>query len=219
VEKSTAQEEARRYFHLAYQYAQKMNRPLLILVCGLMGTGKSTLARALAEALSWNWVSSDILRKEMAQISPRERRYENFHQGIYAPDFSRMTYQALFDRARTFLEGGSSVILDASFKKEKDRSAALSLALQMNADFLSVECTCKDEIVRERLARRMHNHNQPSDGRWELFQKQKEDFEKFEGVASRRHLTLDTHFSLDDCLKTVFQHLLQQEAREFSPEP
>jgi uncharacterized protein len=212
VEKTTVQEEARRYFHLAYQYAQKMNRPMLLLVCGLMGTGKSTLARALAEALSWNWVCADILRKEIAQISPQERRYEIFHQGIYAPDFSRKTYQTLFDRARTFLEGGSSVILDASFKKEKDRSTALTLAQEVDADFLLVECTCGDEIIRERLARRMHNNNQPSDGRWELFPKQKEDFEKFEEVASRRHLTLDTHFSLDDCLKTVFQHLLQREA-------
>jgi len=217
LEKSAAREDARRYFHLAYQYAQKMNRPMLLLTCGLMGTGKSTLARALAEGLSWNRVSSDIVRKELARLSPQERRYEIFHQGIYAPDFSRKTYQALFDRARTFLADGSSVILDASFKKEIDRSAALSLAREMNADFLLIECTCEEGILRERLARRTREAGQPSDGRWEIFGKQKEDFEKIEGVDSRLHLNLNTRFSLDACLRTVFQHLLQRGAGDALP--
>jgi len=216
-EKVVAQEEAQRYFHLAYQYAQKMNRPALLLTCGLMGTGKSTIARALAEVLSWNWMSSDWVRKKLAHLSPQDRQYENFQQGIYSPDFSQKTYQALFTRAREGLQGGSSVILDASFKKQKDRLAAFALAQEMNADFLLIECTCEEGIIQERLAQRARKEFEPSDGRWEIFQEQKKDFEKFEGLDSRLFLTLDTHFSPDDCLKEIFQHLLQREAQELAP--
>jgi hypothetical protein len=216
-EKAAARGEAQRYFHLAYRYAQKMNRPALLLICGLMGTGKSTLARALAEALGWNWESSDRVRKELARLSPHDRKYENFQQGIYSPAFSQKTYQALLDRAREGLQGGRSVILDASFKKQKDRLAAFALAGEMNADFLLIECTCEEGIVRERLAQRARKEFEPSDGRWEIFQEQKKDFEKIEGMDSRLFLALDTHFSHDASLNAIFQHLLLREALELAP--
>jgi predicted kinase len=153
----------------------------------------------------------------LADLSPQERQYENFRQGIYSPAFSQKTYQALFDRAREVLQEGRSVILDASFKKQKDRLAALGLAREMNADFLLIECTCEEGIIQGRLGLRARKDIEPSDGRWELFQEQKEDFEKIEGLDPRLFLTLDTHFPLADCLKTIFQHLLQREAQEFAP--
>ena len=218
-EKAAALEESRRYFYLASSYAKKMNRPLLLVTCGLMGTGKSTIARALAEALGWKWLRSDQVRKELARIPALERRHEPFHQGIYSPDFSQRTYQALFDRARRLLQRGSSVILDASFKKERDRSAALTLAAEMNAEFLLIECTCEEGVIRERLERRTAKRKEPSDGRWEIFKEQKEDFEKIGGLDAGLFLSLDTRFPVADCLKRIFQHLLRREAQDVVPEP
>ncbi len=217
-EKAAAREESQRYFRLASSYAKKMNRPVLVVTCGLMGTGKSTTARALADALGWTWLRSDEVRKELARIPAQERRYEPFHQGIYAPEFSERTYLALFERARHLLQGGSSVILDASFKKEKDRAAARDLAGELSSDFLLIECTCEEEKIRERLERRAAKKHEPSDGRWEIFQEQKGDFERIEGMDPRFFLSLNTRFPLDSCLKTVFQHLLRRDAQELVSE-
>lgn len=213
-EKDSAQEEARRYFRLAQHYAKKLNRPALFITSGLIGTGKSTIARAFSGALDLKWLSSDIIRKELAHLSPQEKRFEKFHQGIYSPDFSRKTYQTLLDRAKAHLACGISVVIDASFKKHIDRKEALSLARQMDADFLLIECQCSEEEIRKRLARRASDEKQPSDGRWEIFAEQNSDFEKVEGLSPDLFLPLNTQSSYENCLGAIFRHLLHRAGRE-----
>ena len=217
-EKTAAQEVARRYFLLARQYAEKMNRPSLILTCGLMGTGKSTIARVLSDALGWKRLSSDMVRKELAGLSSAERRYEPFQQGIYASDFSEKTYRTLFAQAGGLLLAGSSVILDASFHRERERAAALDLATKMRADFLMIECRCEDVIIRQRLDARLRKENEPSDGRWEIFQEQKKIFERIQGWNPDLYLSLDTRLPLEECLQKIFRHLLKREGRAFEKE-
>ena len=211
-EKTAFQAEACRYFRLARRYARKMNRPLLIAACGLMGTGKSTVARALAETLGWTWLRSDLVRKELAGLAPGERRYDPFQKGLYTPPLSGKTYLALFARAEAQLLGGSSVILDASFLRERDRSAALDLARRMGADFLLLECRADDETVRRRLESRLKREDEPSDGRWEIFEEQKKTFERIRGWAPGLHLALNTAIPLEECLQGIFRHLLKREA-------
>jgi len=214
AEKGSALEEARGYFRWAHHYARRLNRPVLLITCGLMGTGKSTIARALSESLGWPRLSSDALRKELANLSPREHRYEKFDQGLYAPDFSRTTYQALFERARNILDRGNSLIIDASFKKQMDRREAQALAEQAGADFLLIECQLPEGEVRRRLAPRVSDPEEPSDGRWELFAAQREDFERVAEMSSDFHLALRTEAPVEDCLGAIFQHLLRKAGRE-----
>ena len=214
TEKSSALEEARDYFRWAHHYARRLNRPVLFITCGLMGTGKSTIARALSAGLGWPQLTSDALRKELANLSPREHRYEKFDQGLYAPDFSRKTYQALFERARNILGRGISLIIDASFKKQMDRREAWALAQQAGADFFLIECQLPEGEVRRRLARRVSDPGEPSDGRWELFAAQREDFESVVEMSPDFHLTLRTEGSVEDCLGAIFQHLLRKAGRE-----
>jgi len=213
-EKSPIGEEARRYFLWAHQYARRINRPTLFITCGLIGTGKSTIARALSEAVGWERLTSDVLRKELAHLSPREHHHERFHLGLYSPDFSSKTYQAIFERARNILDAGNSLIIDASFKKRTDRQQAWTLALQSQADFLLIECQTPEAEVQRRLARRASDPDEPSDGRWELFVAQKEDFEKVEELGPDFHLALRTEGSVEECLGAIFQHLLRRVARE-----
>jgi hypothetical protein len=154
----------------------------------------------------------------LAGLSPRERRQEPFREGIYAPHFSQKTYQALFARAGALLQAGSSVILDASFPRERERSAALALARKLRADFLLIECRGKEEIIRSRLDSRLRKENEPSDGRWELFREQAADFEKIQGWEPDLHLCLDTRFPLEECLQDIFRHLLKREAKAWEPQ-
>lgn len=218
-DKADAEEAAGRYFRLARRYARKMNRPLLIAACGLMGAGKSTVARALAAALGWSRLSSDEVRKELAGLAPGERRPDPFAEGIYSPGFTARTYQTLFSRAEELLAAGRSVILDASFQKERDRVAALESAGKTGADFLLLECRCDEETIRARLERRLSKTDEPSDGRWEIFPEQKKAFEEIQGWGPDLHLALDTRSSLEEVgLPTFFRHLLRREAAAWERE-
>jgi aminoglycoside phosphotransferase family enzyme/predicted kinase len=213
-EKAFSLGEARRYYRLSHAYAARMNRPMLAITAGLIGTGKSTMAKSLAESLGWEWLRVDVLRKQRAQISPLEHRFEKFRRGIYSPDFSRKTYQALFDRARSFLDGGKSVILDGSFKKRKDRTAARDLAQETQADFLLIECSSSDEEIHKRLVRRAREKNEPSDGRAELLAEQKRDYDPVEGFDPALYLPLNTECPPQELLARIFRHLLEKAGRE-----
>ncbi len=212
--KRLALEEAKRYFHFASFYARRMNRPQLLLTGGLVGTGKSTIAQALANALGWEWLSTDKVRKELAHLQPQERRLEKFHEGIYSPDFSRQTYQALMARAGALLQAGKSTILDGSFKKEAERKEALELSVQAHADLLFIECQCSEPTIQRRLAHRALDPKEPSDGRWEIFADQREDYEPVQSVPPELHLPLNTEESVGECLEKVFHRLLQRAGEE-----
>ena len=215
-EKATSLEEARRYYSLAHFYARRMNRPILVITGGLIGTGKSTVARSLTLALGWEWLRVDLLRKELAQIPPGEHRFEGFQQGIYSPDFSRRTYEVLLHRAAILLGEGKTALLDASFKKQADRQAALALARKSGADFLLIECWCADEEIQKRLAQRAREKDEPSDGRWEIFADQKKDYDRVEDFGPDLHLPLDTGRPLEECIGDIFQHLLRRSGQELS---
>ena len=215
-EKRFALEEAKRYFHLASLYAGRMHRPQLLLTGGLVGTGKSTLAQALAHVFGWEWLSTDKIRKALAHLQPQERRLEKFHEGIYSPDFSRQTYQTMLERTRDLLQAGKSVILDGSFKKEEEREKAVDLSVQAHADFLFIECQCSEPTIQKRLAERALDPSQPSDGRWEIFASQRDDYEPVQTLPSAMHLPLNTEGSVDECLERVLYRLLQRAGEEIT---
>src|SRR5213592_1093631 len=57
------EKQAARYFRLALRYAIASSEPLVIVVMGRVGTGKSTIAKRLAGELDWPVLSSDEIRK------------------------------------------------------------------------------------------------------------------------------------------------------------
>ena len=98
---------------------QKNNiKPKLIITCGLMGSGKSTVAKEIGKKKNITILTSDVIRKEIAGISSSEHRYEDFDQGIYSKEFSTKTYLELNVRAKKILLEGKSVILDACYGKK-----------------------------------------------------------------------------------------------------
>lgn len=183
---------ASRYFDLAYTYAARLEKPALILTAGLMGSGKSVLAGNIAPRLGAEIIRSDVIRKEMQGISPTERHYEDFEKGIYSDGVSRETYEMALDLAEEKLREGKSVIIDASYKRRDERVRAYDTAARLNADFFVIECVCAEEIIKKRLDSRMVDAGRVSDGRWEIFQAQKEDFDKITEVTERYHIIIDT---------------------------
>jgi predicted kinase len=149
----------------------------LVVVFGLMGTGKTTLARALGEALGWPVVHSDAVRKTLAGLTPTTRVPLEFGAGIYAEDFSARTYGEMRRLARESLAAGPGVILDGSYKRGAERAEVRDLAREAGAEALFILCECPAEVVRARLGIRRDDPRAISNGRVELFEAQARDFD------------------------------------------
>ena len=87
---------------------------------------------------------------------------------------------------------GKPVIIDASFKNRSDRSLAVNLAARLHVPFYVIECTCPDDIVKMRLEKRMLEKDNPSDGRWEILQEQKKQYEKIDEIPAGSYFKVDT---------------------------
>jgi len=177
------------YFDL-YPFCTR-SKPILLITCGLVGTGKTTLARALAKRLGLVIIDSDATRKQLAGITLTEHRFEKFGAGIYSPAFTRKTYEKMFNDAEEILSTGVSVILDASFSKAEERLRAKELAREAGADFAVIECNLNEKIIKKRLASR---DEQPSisDARQALLEPQKESFEPAVEIPDDEHIVVDT---------------------------
>lgn len=159
-----AWEEARRYWMLAWQVLEHPDRrPILILVGGLPGVGKSSLAQALAERCHAVWLRSDAVRKELAGLFPTGKAEAEFRQGIYTPDWTQRTYAELLARAESLLSAGRRVVVDATFIQEQHRQQFLELAWRWAVPAVFLLCQADPAVVRERLRQR---RGDVSDANW-----------------------------------------------------
>jgi predicted kinase len=153
-QRQAACQEANSLFALAAHYAGSPVRPVLVMIGGLMGTGKSTLALALHAELGWKLCSSDMIRKQLAQIDPTQPRADAFDQGLYSAQWTARTYDALRREAGETLSNGRSVLLDASFLHRADRQAVAREAATRGAAAVFIECVCPRDSALQRLAER-----------------------------------------------------------------
>jgi aminoglycoside phosphotransferase family enzyme/predicted kinase len=191
-ERAEIRETASKYFDLAYTYAARLEKPVLILTAGLIGSGKSYQAQRIAARLGADVIRTDILRKEMLNIHPAEKRHESFGQGIYARDVSQKTYEKAIELAAEKIQQGRPVIIDASFKNRSDRALAVNLSERLQVPFYIIECFCPDDVVKLRLEKRKLDKDNPSDGRWEILQEQKNQYEQIEEVPGSCCFKVDT---------------------------
>jgi len=199
-EREQARATAQRYFDLAYTCAGRREKPAMILMTGLMGTGKSVLARALALRLGAEILQMDVLRKELLNIPAADHHFEAFGEGIYSEDVTRRTYAEALERAADLLRKGKPVIVDASYKRREERLKAKSVAEGLKADFYVIECRCPEEVLKERLIRRLTEAGEASDGRWEIYQAQKRDFDSINELIPDEHVIVNTAASPEVCV-------------------
>jgi aminoglycoside phosphotransferase family enzyme/predicted kinase len=156
AERAAALARARAHWLLALGELEAPNRrPCLVLVGGLPGTGKSTLARGLAKQAGFSVIRSDVVRKELAELPVGSRPTSApFEKGIYTPQWSERTYRECLRRAEALLFEGRRVLVDAGFREEKDRRDFLQAAADWGVPGLFLLCQANIETVRSRLQER-----------------------------------------------------------------
>jgi predicted kinase len=123
-------------------------RVRLILVGGLPGTGKSTIAEALSGRYGWPVIRSDAIRRQLAGPPAAPGR------GGHRPEWTGATYSTLLDRAAVHLGRGRSILLDATWADPMHRAAAARLARRTAADLVALNCQVTPQLALARIAHR-----------------------------------------------------------------
>lgn len=207
TEQAHARWQARRAFRLAYRYARGPLAPALILVCGRVGTGKSTVAQLLSAHTGFAVHNSDVVRKRLAGLSPTARANAEYRGGIYNEDFSRKTYAALQSQAEEALRNGRGVIIDATCQQQEERRRFLTLGERLKIPVFFVECRASLAEVERRLREREKRGDSVSDATVDIARQQEGDFPPFTDLSASCHWAIDTEGDLDEALVPIEEAL------------
>lgn len=144
-----------------------MSEPLssgrtLIIVCGLPGVGKSTVASMITELTGGECLRTDDIRREV------------FDSPQYTPEESRVTYEALLDRAQALLQG-TDIVLDGTFSDTSKRESARRLADLTDAEHRFLRVHTDERVVKERISGRQA----PRDADFRIHLEKKASFDEF----------------------------------------
>ncbi|WP_096395413.1 AAA family ATPase [Halorubrum trapanicum] len=114
----------------------------LVVVCGLPGVGKTTVAERVAAHVDGRIRRTDVIRKEL------------FDDPEYTEAETEAVYAELLDRAREDVNDGDAVVLDATFADARFRADARETAAAAAAEFDLVEVACDEAVVERRIERR-----------------------------------------------------------------
>jgi len=145
--------EARGLVDLACAHLER-GRLRIVAVAGLPGTGKSTVAGAVADALGWPVVHSDIVRKELLGLEPTVEAIGARGDLAYSAVTTTRTYETLLERAGAVVSMGESVVLDATWNDPAMRERLAALAVVTGSELVVLECTAPQAVAAERLASR-----------------------------------------------------------------
>lgn len=151
--RETAIAQHRGYLDCARRLLAR-RQPMLLLMYGLSGSGKTWLAQRLAPMLGAVLVRSDIERKRMAGLAELERSGSAVARALYSPETTARVYAHLAQCAADALAGGYTVIVDATFNRRADRERFRRLANELGVEVRLVHCQAPSEVLEDRVAER-----------------------------------------------------------------
>jgi aminoglycoside phosphotransferase family enzyme/predicted kinase len=198
-ERASARDKARLHFLQAFSKLERPGaRPSLILLGGLPGSGKSSLAGLLAREEEFQVFSSDAVRKELAGVPLESNPGGGFRTGIYSPEWTEKTFAELLRRAEASLLEGKRVLVDATFVRQMTRERFWGLAKRLGLPFLFFVCQADRETVRQRLARK---DRYASDADFKVYEQLEKGWEAPEPFLETRFLNAEK--PLDESLREI----------------
>jgi uncharacterized protein len=148
-------QRGKAYYRLAWDYTQR-SQGRLLLMSGLSGSGKSSIARQLAQRLNALHLRSDAVRKHLSSTPLFQRGNTNgtFGSGIYTPEMTAKTYDRLLELGLFLAQQGWTIILDAKYDRHSLRQSALAAATSAQLPIHFVQCTAPISVLRDRLQKR-----------------------------------------------------------------
>lgn len=126
----------------------------LVVVGGGPGTGKTTVARGLAEKIGAQVISTDEVRRELVRSGEVEGRAGELGAGLYAPEKVSAVYDEVLYRARTWLGAGHTVVVDGTWRDSGQRDRAHTVAAETYSTIVELRCTLPVSEAKRRIAAR-----------------------------------------------------------------
>jgi uncharacterized protein len=191
--RATGREAHRRYIACAHAMLAT-DRSLLILICGVSGSGKTWLAEQLAAQLGAVHVRSDVERKRIAGLAEQQRSGAALELGLYSAQMSEQVYERLHTCATEILAGGFSVIVDATFQRRVERARFGALASKCRVPMHVVFCHAPPEVLEARIAARQRVGADASEADRTVLTLQQARFEQIRCAENLRVIDADmTH--------------------------
>lgn len=163
--------EAPDYLGLARHWIAPASGRLL-LMHGVSGSGKSTIAEHLLERAGAVRLRSDVERKRLHGLAALARSGAGLGDGPYDAAGTEQTYAYLREAAHHALAAGWPVIVDATFLSEAPRRMFRALADQMRVPFSILHCEAPRDVLAVRLAQRAAAASDASEGGTEVLEHQ-----------------------------------------------
>ncbi len=191
VERSQLVSDADRLTESLSELPLPVAKPVLIVVSGLPGAGKSFFCRRLVERLSAIILESDVLRRML------------FPQPDYSQTESMRLFKAIRLLAERLLRRGFCIIMDATNLSERYREYFYSIAERLDVKLIVVSVEAPPSLVKERLAARLGNLKERSEADWEVYMKMKPSVEKI----TRKHYVVDTSRDITPVIDRVMREI------------
>lgn len=152
-EADEALREFNSYLQLALTYTIQRS-PFLIITRGMSASGKSYWSQQLLEKTNAIRIRSDVERKRLFNIRPRDNPREDIAQGIYSPEATNKTYLKLLGITEDIISAGFPVIVDATFSSLEQRNLFNELANKKQIQFVIMEFIASNEMLKQRILKR-----------------------------------------------------------------
>lgn len=208
AEASALRGEYHGYVQLARSFSQEY-RPALIITHGPSGSGKSTVVAELVERLGAIQIRSDVERKRLFGLNAHARTGSRPGNNIYSAASTHATYERLASAARSVLDFGWPVVVDATFLTQAQRMAFQTLAQDATVPFLILDFWAPESVLRQRVVRRAGEGLDVSEAGVEVLESQLRAQEPLTEVERRQSLMLDTGraFAIDELIDKIIHQI------------
>ena len=140
---------------------------MIIVVCGLAGSGKTTVSKWISEKFNFNCISSDEVRKRI------------FKHPKYTKDEKEAVYLKMAHEAASLMdnEPKGNIIIDATFSLEKYREIISDLAVKYKQKIVFILCKSSDENIKKWMEIRKKDKTLLTDADFNVYLKMKKEFE------------------------------------------
>jgi predicted kinase len=205
--------ECKNYITLGNLYITD-RKPVLIIMHGFSGSGKTTISQLILEALPVIRIRSDVERKRLLKDQRPDSSDEDkshkinsgINEGIYSKESSSMTYDHLQMLAEDVILAGMSVIVDAAFLQAEQRKQFSQLASTLNVPFRIIDCHAEHSILKQRITERKTYGSDASDATLDVLFHQLENHDPLTEDELSQSFTIDRTEAAS--IKTVTDHLL-----------